>query len=259
MRGPPARPSPYDQVAPCTRPAPIRHVAGAIFGAQYLGLFLGFSLVEGLVSGPLTSQGQSLGPLVVLLGALVLGAAYVALFPERSLLELSPQLFGLSPASIEDRCEQVAATYGLTPRETQVLSLLARGRDAGHLRRAGNLTQHGERASQRGLCQAGGSLAAGVSLGGGEGLGGVRGQRGVGARRWTEPCLVRTHRGPPANPWTKKAMVQAGLLAVRPHHGRFCPALAVDRPNRPYALTLSSTGAGASLAAAALAPAQRPV
>ena len=108
-------------------------MAGAIFGAQYLGLFLGFSLVEGLVSGPLASQGQSPGPLVVLPGALVLGAAHVALFPERSLLELSPRLFGLGPASIEDRCEQVAATYGLTPRETQVLSLLARGRDAGFI------------------------------------------------------------------------------------------------------------------------------
>lgn len=115
------------------RSAPVQRVAGAVFGAQYLGLFLGFSLVEGLVSGPLASQGQSLGPLVVLPGALVLGAAHVALFPERSLLELSPRLFGLGPASIEDRCEQVAATYGLTPRETQVLSLLARGRDAGFI------------------------------------------------------------------------------------------------------------------------------
>ncbi len=115
------------------RSTPIRHVAGAVFGAQYLGLFLGFILVEALASGPLASLGQTLGPLVVLLGILALGAVYVALFPERSLLELSPRLFGLSPASIEDRCEQVAAAHGLTPRETQVLSLLARGRDAGFI------------------------------------------------------------------------------------------------------------------------------
>lgn len=115
------------------RSTPIRRGAGAIFGAQYLGLFLGFVLVEALASGPLASQGQTLGPLVVLLGILVLGAVYVALFPERSLLELSPRLFGLSPASIEDRCEQVAAAHGLTPREAQVLSLLARGRDAGFI------------------------------------------------------------------------------------------------------------------------------
>ena len=115
------------------RSAPVQRVAGAVFGAQYLGLFLGFVLVEALASGPLASQGQSPGPLVVPPGALVLGAAHVALFPERSLLELSPRLFGLGPASIEDRCEQVAATYGLTPRETQVLSLLARGRDAGFI------------------------------------------------------------------------------------------------------------------------------
>ena len=74
------------------RSASVQRVVGAVFGAQYLGLFLGFALVGGLVSGPLASWGQALGPLVVLWGTLVLGAAYVALFPERSLLGLSPRL-----------------------------------------------------------------------------------------------------------------------------------------------------------------------
>lgn len=115
------------------RSASIQRVGGAVFGAQYLGLFLGFVLVEGLITSPWASQGQRLGPLVVLLGVCALGAAYVALFPERSLLGLSPRLFGLSPASIEDRCAHVAETYALTPRETQVLALLARGRDVGFI------------------------------------------------------------------------------------------------------------------------------
>ena len=33
--------------------------------------------------------------------------------------------------SIEARCAQIAAEHGLTPRETEVFTLLARGRDVG--------------------------------------------------------------------------------------------------------------------------------
>ena len=35
--------------------------------------------------------------------------------------------------SIEARCAQIAAEHGLTPRETEVFTLLARGRDVGFI------------------------------------------------------------------------------------------------------------------------------
>lgn len=112
--------------------APIRQVVGLVFGGQYLGLFAGFGTVQAFLATGAT-QSQTLGPLVVLLGIAALGIAYTALFPERSLLALSPRLFGLSPASLEERCNQVASQHALTPRETEVFLLLARGRDVGFI------------------------------------------------------------------------------------------------------------------------------
>lgn len=112
--------------------APVQQVVGLVFGGQYLGLFAGFGTVQAfLATGAIHTQ--ILGPLVVLLGIAALGIAYTALFPERSLLALSPRLFGLSPASLEERCNQVASRYALTPRETEVFLLLARGRDVGFI------------------------------------------------------------------------------------------------------------------------------
>lgn len=109
-------------------------VAAAIFGSQYLGLFAGFWIVEWLEGNPSSSAGaSSLGAVAVFAGAVLLAVAYVGLFPERSLLGLSPRLFGMSPASVEDRCHQLAQACGLTPRELEILSLLARGRDAGFI------------------------------------------------------------------------------------------------------------------------------
>ena len=115
------------------RSTPVRRVVGLVFGGQYLGFFAGFALIAALERTTFAGAGQTLGPLVVLLGICALGVAYTALFPERSLLALSPRLFGLSPASIEERCARVAQQYGLTPRESEVLALLARGRDVGFI------------------------------------------------------------------------------------------------------------------------------
>ena len=108
-------------------------VASAVFGCQYLGLFAGFWLVERLEGGAPSGDASALGAIAVFAGSVLLAAAYVGLFPERSLLGLSPRLFGMSPASVEDRCRQLAQARGLTPRELEVLTLLARGRDAGFI------------------------------------------------------------------------------------------------------------------------------
>lgn len=42
----------------------------------------------------------------------------------------------LPEIDFEERCRQLAAEYGLTPRETQVFALLARGRDRAHIEEA---------------------------------------------------------------------------------------------------------------------------
>ena len=117
-----------------TRRESAASVASAVFGCQYLGLFAGFWLVERLEGGAMPSgDASALGAIAVFAGSVLLAAAYVGLFPERSLLGLSPRLFGMSPASVEDRCRQLAQARGLTPRELEVLTLLARGRDAGFI------------------------------------------------------------------------------------------------------------------------------
>ena len=117
-----------------TRKESAASVASAVFGCQYLGLFAGFWLVERLESSTMPSgDASALGAIAVFAGSILLATAYVGLFPERSLLSLSPRLFGMSPASVEDRCRQLAQARGLTPRELEVLTLLARGRDAGFI------------------------------------------------------------------------------------------------------------------------------
>ena len=108
-------------------------VLGCVFGLKYLGLFGGFSAMDGMVALGLASQGPELLPGVILTCVAVLGCAYLLVFPERELLSLSPLLFGMSSESVETRCRQIAAERGLTPRETEVFTLLARGRDVGYI------------------------------------------------------------------------------------------------------------------------------
>ena len=119
--------------------AHMRHAAptavlGCVFASKYLGLFCGFGAVDllGVMgAGEVTEPG--LVPNAVLVCVAVLACAYLVVFPERELLSLSPLLFGLSSESIETRCAQIAAEHGLTPRETEVFTLLARGRDVGFI------------------------------------------------------------------------------------------------------------------------------
>ena len=68
------------------------------------------------------------------LGALaLLTIVYVAVLPERTLLMLSPHLFGLSHESLTARCNELAKAFGLSRREEEVLVLLARGRDVEYI------------------------------------------------------------------------------------------------------------------------------
>ena len=109
-------------------------VLGCVFASKYLGLFCGFGAVDLLgVMGAGETTGPDLVPNAVLVCVAVLACAYLIVFPERELLSLSPLLFGLSSESVEARCTQIAAEHGLTPRETEIFTLLARGRDVGFI------------------------------------------------------------------------------------------------------------------------------
>ena len=104
-----------------------------VLAGQFLGQFAGFLAVEAMEQTRLVTSGPQLMSVVLFAGVLVLGLAYTTLFPERSLISLSPLLFGMSSESIDRRCEAVARAGGLTPRETEILELLARGRDVAYV------------------------------------------------------------------------------------------------------------------------------
>ncbi|MCI8424845.1 MAG: helix-turn-helix transcriptional regulator [Adlercreutzia sp.] len=116
------------------RHGPARRVVGIVFGLQSLALPCGFAaakLMRALLGGTVAAAGAL--PYVSFAAIIVLVAAYAFLLPERTLLLLSPRLLKLSHESLDERCREVAARYGLTERETEIFTLLARGRDVGYI------------------------------------------------------------------------------------------------------------------------------
>ena len=108
-------------------------VFGRIFGLQYLAFFCAFVVVKLVQASVGAAEAAGLLPYFCLGSALVLTVAYVAVLPERTLFLLSPRLFELSHASLDERCRDIAAHYALTARETEIFALLARGRDVGYI------------------------------------------------------------------------------------------------------------------------------
>ena len=110
------------------------NVLGLVFACKYLGISCGFGSVDVMsVAGLGESIGASLVGGEVLVCITLLGAVYLLVFPERDLLSLSPLLLGLTSESLNQRCRQIAAEHCLTPRETEVFTLLVRGRDVGFI------------------------------------------------------------------------------------------------------------------------------
>lgn len=98
---------------------------------------------------------------MAVLGALVLGASLL-LLSDGGNAEWGLSLFGLRKVALEDdpraaftlRCDEVAKTYRLSPRETEVLQLLALGREAPSIERdlciaKGTLKSHIQRIYQK--------------------------------------------------------------------------------------------------------------
>lgn len=115
------------------RKTPPRRVIGCVFGLQYLALPCGFAaakLMQWCAGAPASSV---LLPYVGFAAVAVLVVAFVFVLPERTLLLLSPRLLRLSHESLDERCRDVARAFGLTERETEIFTLLARGRDVGYI------------------------------------------------------------------------------------------------------------------------------
>lgn len=110
-----------------------RRVIGYVFGLQFLALPCGFAAAKSMQWYAVSHTGADLLPYVGFAAVAVLVVAYVFLLPERVLLLLSPRLLKLSHESLDDRCRDAAAAFGLTERETEIFMLLARGRDVGYI------------------------------------------------------------------------------------------------------------------------------
>lgn len=110
-----------------------RRVVGLVFGLQYIALPCGFGAAKFMQQLAAVSASSDLLPYVGFSAIALLVVAFVFVLPERTLLLLSPRLLRLSHESLDERCREVAVTYGLTEREAEIFTLLARGRDVGYI------------------------------------------------------------------------------------------------------------------------------
>ena len=115
------------------RKVPPRRVIGCVFGLQYLALPCGFAAAKLMQWWASPQASSELLPYAGFAAVAMLVIAYVLVLPERTLLLLSPRLLKLSHESLDERCRDVARTFGLTEREGEIFALLARGRDVGYI------------------------------------------------------------------------------------------------------------------------------
>ena len=100
---------------------------------QFAAFIAGFSAAKVLEWAMSAVGGIPLLPWISVASVAILACAFCFILPERDLLELSPRLTRLNRAGLDERCEALAAQHGLTARETEVFSYLARGRDVGFI------------------------------------------------------------------------------------------------------------------------------
>lgn len=114
------------------RQVDVVRVLGSLCGLQYLGFFVGFGL-ETLLGSLGVAELAAAPSYAALLAVGILCAAYAFVFPEACIADIFPIPIAMSYASLDEKCAVVARLYGLSPRETEVLTLLARGRNAAHI------------------------------------------------------------------------------------------------------------------------------
>ena len=106
---------------------------GGVFGVQFAAFIAGFSAAKVLEWAMGAAGGIPLLPWISVASVAILACAFCFVLPERDLLELSPRLTRLNRAGLDERCDALAAQFGLTAREAEVFSYLARGRDVGFI------------------------------------------------------------------------------------------------------------------------------
>lgn len=100
-------------------------VFGVLFAAEFAAFLGGFLVSQ--AAGALGGAGAVAWTSLLAAGLLVL--AYCFILPEREMLPYSPQVARLNRADLQGRCQVLAEEFGLTEREAEIFSLLARGRD----------------------------------------------------------------------------------------------------------------------------------
>lgn len=117
-----------------------RNLAGALpmflalFTAQVLGLVAGAGLGHGVELLIALNQASAC---TLVMGAILLFAGYNLITLKsfsfeatlRQVVPMKSVFAGVAPATVEELCHKAAERYGLTPRETEIAELLARGRN----------------------------------------------------------------------------------------------------------------------------------
>ena len=108
----------------------------ATFCMQYLGLFVGLAGVNAIAGMQGALFDIQLASSVSVAAIILFSVSYATVFPERSLLSLSPTMFGVSSSSREQRYRFLGDRFGLTEREVEVLASLAVGHNTAHIEKS---------------------------------------------------------------------------------------------------------------------------
>lgn len=100
-------------------------VFAVLFMAELAAFLAGFLVSQ--AAGALGGDGAAAWTSLLAAGLLVLSYCFV--LPERDLVPYSPQVARLNREGLQGRCQVLAEEYGLTEREAEIFTLLARGRD----------------------------------------------------------------------------------------------------------------------------------
>lgn len=103
---------------------------------QYLGLFVGLAGVNAIAGMQGALFDIQLASSVSVAAIILFSVSYATVFPERSLLSLSPTMFGVSSSSREQRYRFLGDRFGLTEREVEVLASLTVGHNTAHIEKS---------------------------------------------------------------------------------------------------------------------------
>lgn len=108
---------------------------GVVFGSIMLGQFVGLG-AQVVLAAAFPANSAAVSSFGCLACAACLCFAFTFVMPESRVIGLLPSPPAMVPPSIDEKSAAVAAAFGLSPRESDVLPYLARGRNAAHIAEA---------------------------------------------------------------------------------------------------------------------------